>query len=69
MLYVIRAFFTITILISIFVVKPDKVYLESEESNRKEEMAAGQSFKNKSKKGCLDIEGILFCALINVIFM
>lgn len=40
-LYVIMAFFTIATLISIFVVKPDKVYLESEESNGKEEILAG----------------------------
>ena len=39
-LYVIMALFAISTLISIFVVKPDKVYLESEESNRKEKMAA-----------------------------
>ena len=37
-LYVIMALFGIAALISIFVVKPDKVYLESEESNRKEKM-------------------------------
>ncbi|RDW16684.1 OFA family MFS transporter [Oceanobacillus chungangensis] len=40
-LYVIMAFFVIATLISIFVVKPDKVFLHSEESNVKEEMAAG----------------------------
>jgi MFS transporter, OFA family, oxalate/formate antiporter len=39
-LYVIMALFTIATLISIFVVKPDKVYLEAEESNRKEKMVA-----------------------------
>ncbi len=37
-LYVIMALFGIAALISIFVVKPDKVYLESEESNREEKM-------------------------------
>lgn len=37
-LYVIMALFGIAALISIFIVKPDKVYLESEESNRKEKM-------------------------------
>ena len=37
-LYVIMALFAIATLISIFVVKPDKVYLESEELNRKEKM-------------------------------
>ena len=39
-LYVIMALFAISTLISIFVVKPDKVYLESEELNRKEKMVA-----------------------------
>ncbi|RHW39349.1 MFS transporter [Lysinibacillus yapensis] len=38
-LYVIMALFTMATLISIFVVKPEKVYLESEEVNSKEEMA------------------------------
>jgi OFA family oxalate/formate antiporter-like MFS transporter len=41
-LYVIMAFFAIATLISIFVVKPDKVYLESEESNRKENMVVSK---------------------------
>lgn len=40
-LYVIMALFTIATLISIFVVKPEKVYLESEELNTKEEILAG----------------------------
>jgi OFA family oxalate/formate antiporter-like MFS transporter len=39
LLYVIMAFFTIATLISIFVVKPDKIYLEQEELNKKELMA------------------------------
>ena len=39
-LYVIMALFTIATLISIFVVKPEKVYLESEELNRKEKVVA-----------------------------
>ncbi|WP_342433349.1 OFA family MFS transporter [Neobacillus sp. FSL H8-0543] len=39
-LYVIMALFTIATLISIFVVKPEKVYLESEELNTKEERVA-----------------------------
>ena len=37
-LYVIMALFGIAALISFFVVKPDKVYLEDEESNREEKM-------------------------------
>lgn len=40
-LYVIMGMFTIATLISIFVVKPGKVHLESEEYNRKEEMVVG----------------------------
>ena len=40
-LYVIMALFAIAALISIFVVKPEKVYLESEELNTKEEIVAG----------------------------
>ncbi len=39
-LYVIMALFTIATLISIFVVKPDKAYLESEELDRKEKIVA-----------------------------
>ncbi|WP_043932635.1 OFA family MFS transporter [Bacillus sp. EB01] len=40
-LYVIMGLFTIATLISIFVVKPEKVNLESEEFNRKEEVVIG----------------------------
>lgn len=40
-LYVIMALFTIATFISIFVVKPDKVSLGNEESNKKEQIAAG----------------------------
>ncbi|OCA88032.1 transporter [Bacillus sp. FJAT-27225] len=40
-LYVVMALFAIATLISIFVVKPEKVNLESKEFNRKEEMAIG----------------------------
>lgn len=39
LLYVIMALFAIATLISIFVVKPEKVFLESEEINKKEEIA------------------------------
>ena len=39
-LYVIMALFAIATLISIFVVRPEKVHLESEELNRKKEMVA-----------------------------
>ncbi|WP_394234835.1 OFA family MFS transporter [Niallia oryzisoli] len=40
-LYVIMALFAVATLISIFVVKPDKVYLESAESNKDEQIAVG----------------------------
>ncbi|MFJ8237479.1 OFA family MFS transporter [Ureibacillus sp. NPDC094379] len=40
-LYVIMALFAVATLISIFVVKPGKVYLENEEFNKKEEMIIG----------------------------
>lgn len=39
LLYVIMAMFALATLISIYVVKPEKVYLESEELNKKEEVA------------------------------
>jgi MFS transporter, OFA family, oxalate/formate antiporter len=39
-LYVIMALFMVATIISIFVVKPDKVYFESESSNRKKNLAA-----------------------------
>lgn len=39
-LYVIMALFSIATLISMFLVKPEKVYFESEELNRKEEIVA-----------------------------
>lgn len=40
-LYVIAALFTLATLISIFVVKPEKVNLENEEFNKKKEIVIG----------------------------